>query len=60
MGGGFSNRVRSGFSQYKFFGVSSLGRQPDGRGQLESVSPIRVEDPFLWLMHLLGQVKASK
>ena len=60
MGGGFSNRVRSGFAQYKFFGVSSLGRQPDGRGQLESVSPIRVEDPFLWLMHLLGQVKASK
>lgn len=60
MGAGFSNRVRSGFAQYKFFGVSSLGRQPDGRGQLESVSPIRVEDPFLWLMHLLGQVKASK
>lgn len=60
MGGGFSNDVRSGFAKYKFFGVSSLGRQPDGRGQLESVSPIRVEDPFLWLMHLLGQVKASK
>lgn len=60
MGGGFSNRVRSGFAKYKFFGVSSLGRNPDERGQLESVSPIRVEDPFLWLMHLLGQVKSSK
>lgn len=60
MGGGFSNRVRSGFAKYKFFGVSSLGRHPDERGHLESVSPIRVEDPFLWLMHLLGQVKSSK
>lgn len=60
MGGGFSNRVKSGFSKYKFFGVSSLGRQPDKQGHLESVSPIRVEDPFLWLLHLLGQVKASR
>lgn len=60
MGGGFSNRVKSGFAKYKFFGVSSLGRPPDKLGQLESVSPIRVEDPFLWLLHLLGQVKASR
>jgi hypothetical protein len=60
MGKGFSNSVRYGFAKYKFFGVSSLGRQPDERGNLESVSPIRVEDPFLWLMHLLGQIKASR
>lgn len=59
-GAGISNRVETNFENYRYFGVSSLGRMPDKMGKLETISPIRVEDPFLWILHQLGLVKGQK
>ena len=52
--------VRNGFACYNFFGISSLGEQPDASNRLSVVSPLRVEDPFLWLLHRLGLIKGRK
>ena len=60
MGSGFSNRVEMDFANFQFFGVSSLGQTPSTRGELETVSPLRVEDPFLWLLFQLGLIKGRK
>jgi hypothetical protein len=59
MGGGFSNRVETGFSRYHYFGVSSLGSTP-AQERVETVSPIRVEDPFLWILYQLSLIKGRK
>jgi len=59
MGSGISNRVEAEFGQHAFFGVSSFGRTPES-GRLETISPIRVEDPFLWLLYQLGMIKGKK
>lgn len=59
-GAGFNSRVEQGFARSCYFGVSSLGRQPDGDGRVETVSSLRVEDPFLWILHQLGLIKGSR
>ncbi len=56
----FLNSIRHGFANYSFFGVSALGEQPDANGRLKSVSPLRVEDPFLWLLYILGLVDGKR
>ncbi|MDO5567263.1 MAG: hypothetical protein Q4G59_11450 [Planctomycetia bacterium] len=39
------------FENSAFFGVSALGANPDDNGRLQfTPRPIRVEDPFLWLL----------
>jgi hypothetical protein len=60
MGSGFCNMVRTNFSNFHYFGVSSLGRSPDSNGNLETISPIRIEDPFLWILHKLGFIKGRR
>lgn len=60
MGGGFSNRVETDFANFHYFGVSSLGQTPNEHGKLDTVSPIRVEDPFLWILNQLGLIKGRK
>lgn len=57
---GLSNRIEAGFARYQFFGVSSLGRAANKQGRLESISPTRVEDPFLWILYTLGLVKGKR
>jgi hypothetical protein len=52
IGSGITNRINHGFSNFRYCGVSSLGRPPQG-GMLQSVNPIRVEDPFLWILKQL-------
>lgn len=59
MGGGFSNRVNKDFKNFMYFGVSSLGAPPVN-GKIGTVSPIRVEDPFLWILNELKWVKGRK
>lgn len=49
----FFDTIESRFASYQFFGVSSLGKQPDLRTHLEVVEPLRVEEPFLWLLYQL-------
>lgn len=60
MGGRFSNRVETNFANFHYAGVSSLGRTPNKHGKLETVSPIRVEDPFLWILYQLSLIKGRK
>ncbi len=49
-GGTFPMAVKNDFKEYRYFAVSALGAEPDASGMLKTVSPIRVEDPMLWLM----------
>jgi len=60
MGSGFSNRVEKGFANFHYFSVSSLGRPPTKDGKVEGISPIRVEDPFLWILYKAGLIKGQR
>jgi hypothetical protein len=55
----FTSTIHNSFAHYNYFGVSSLGKQPDANNSLASVSPLRVEDPFLWILYQLGLVKGK-
>ncbi len=49
----FLQTVRS-FKDHSFFAVSALGCNPTGSSLPRGVSPMRVEDPFLWLLSKEG------
>lgn len=55
----FMNGIRHNFASYKFFGVSSFGDQPDAQQRLRMISPLRVEDPFLWILYKLRFIDGS-
>lgn len=55
----FRNALKRRFGDLGFFGVSALGSQPDG-GRVASFSPVRVEEPFLWLLYKLGYIDGRK
>lgn len=55
------NVMRGNFETYAYFGVSALGQAPvDGRLTLGAVSPFRVEDPFLWILHRQGLLEGRR
>ena len=56
---GFYNEIDFKFANYRFFGVSSLGNQPEASGQVK-IEPLRVEDPFLWILYQFKMVKGKK
>jgi hypothetical protein len=56
----FCSIIHDSFAKYCYFGVSSLGEQPDAKNRLTAVSPLRVEDPFLWIFYQLGLIKGKK
>ncbi len=43
-----------GFEDHCFFAVSALGCNPTGSSLPRGVSPMRVEDPFIWLLNREG------
>jgi hypothetical protein len=47
------------FKTTGFFAVSALGASPIC-GHLEEINPIRVEDPFLWILSGLGIIPKTK
>lgn len=50
-GGGFVQKANA-FKEKAFFGLSALGCNPDElNGTVPIVAPMRVEDPFLWLLY---------
>ena len=55
----FCRMIDDSFAHYHYFGVSSLGEQPDAQNRLLNVSPLRVEDPFLWILYQFGLVKGQ-
>lgn len=56
----FCNIIHSSFARYNYFGISSLGEQPDQNNRLSAINPIRVEDPFLWILYLFGLIRGKK
>lgn len=56
----FCNMIDHNFARYRYFGVSSLGGQPDANNRLVKVDPLRVEDPFLWILYELDLIKGKK
>lgn len=56
----FLDAIEVHFNNVGYFAVSSLGQNPvDGR--LEGViEPMRVDEPFLWLLYKLGYIKGEK
>lgn len=62
---GFATTISAKFANYRFFGVSALGSQPvPGQRPHEpehvSPSPVRVEDPFLWILSQFGLLAHKK
>ena len=51
--------VKRQFSDYCFFGLSSLGSQPGSQNDVSRISPHRVLDPLLWLLWRHQVLKAG-
>ena len=49
-GGELVRHVQTHFSDYSFFGMSSLGGMPGSKNEVNRISPHRVLDPLLWLL----------
>ena len=54
--------LRLNYSNFRYFGVSALGAEPDYenlRVAAGGVRPHRVEDPVLWLLSKTGTVRTA-
>lgn len=60
MGYEFDNIVRTYFDCYRYFAVSPLGKAPNKDNRVEGLSPLRIEDPLLWLFYQLKIIDAKK
>jgi len=59
--GEIDTHLRLNYSDFRFFGVSALGAEPDyatSRVAAGGVRPHRVEDPMLWLLAKEGAVES--
>lgn len=50
VGNGFTQTAKE-FKDHSYFAVSALGSNPTGNILTRGVSPMRVEDPFIWLLN---------
>jgi hypothetical protein len=57
-GPGFIRTIKNSFEHYAFFGISALGSTPDGT-KIHKRRPIRVTDPFLWLLYKNRKIKGK-
>ncbi|MCL2378853.1 MAG: hypothetical protein FWC77_06985 [Defluviitaleaceae bacterium] len=56
----FRNGLKRRFAHLGLFGVSALGAQPDTvQGRVSNFAPVRVEEPFLWILYKLGYIKGG-
>jgi hypothetical protein len=53
------NTARMQYRKFCFFGLSALGAAPVGT-RVVRVTPRRVDDPFLWLLHQHGLLSAAQ
>ncbi len=44
------SHLQADFHTFQFFSVSAFGNNPDMYGRLQCPKPVRVEDPFLWVL----------
>ena len=57
----FRNALKRRFGNLGFFAVSALGSRPDViKQRVASFNPMRVEEPFLWILGKLGYIEARK
>lgn len=54
----FNNALKV-FTNRQFFAVSALGSNPINRKITEAISPLRVDEPFLWLLHKWGFIEGD-
>ena len=52
----FRNALKRRFADLGFFAVSALGTKPDD-GRVASFAPVRVDEPFLWILFRLGYIE---
>ncbi|MDR0887681.1 MAG: hypothetical protein LBM39_00640 [Candidatus Methanoplasma sp.] len=57
--GSFTQTVKE-FRDSSYFAVSSLGSNPSGTMLTRGVSPMRVEDPFIWLLYRESQEETNR
>lgn len=56
----FLDAVEVHFNNVGYFAISSLGQNPV-EGRIEGViQPLRVDEPFLWLLYKLGYIQSEK
>ena len=53
----FINALDVYFKDTAFFAVSALGSNPVDRQVNGIISPIRVDEPFIWLLYKLGFIE---
>lgn len=53
---GLITQIKNNFKNYCFFGFSALGSNPEGV-KINALRPLRVEDPFLWLLYKRKLIK---
>jgi len=53
------NKVDMYFKHYAFAAISSFGGCPTKDLRINSISPVRVGDPFLWILWKLGYLRAE-
>jgi len=54
----FRNALKRRFANLGLFGVSSLGSHPEAiRQRSTSFAPLRVDEPFLWILYKLGYIE---
>lgn len=46
----FVDTISNTYKNAKFFGISSLGGQPDSSNNIKKVKPYRVLDPLVWIL----------
>ncbi len=61
MGPRLTTLIRADFARYRYFGVSSFGRPPEGAASgaqtVTGLAPIRVEDPIRWILSEFGLLR---
>jgi GTPase SAR1 family protein len=57
----FRNALKRRFARLGFFAVSALGAHPDViRQRVAAFAPVRVDEPFLWILYKLGYIEGRK
>lgn len=56
----FSDALDVHFTDTAYFAVSALGNNPVGQKVQGTVDPVRVDEPFLWLLYKLKYIEGSR
>jgi hypothetical protein len=52
--------LETNYKNYGYFGISSLGANPEDGTKIKKMNPYRVEDPFLWLLYKHNIIGSKK